>query len=214
MSANSQDRRAILAAALALLPLLAGCGGLLPKPPERQLYRLTPTLDPIHRAPRFGAQLLIATPSAPAGIDSKRIALTRSAVSLDYFADAEWVERPPFLVKAAVIEGFEKSKAFAGVSSEGLGLRGDFVLNIEIRDFTAIYDSPNGPPRIRVQLDAELVRMQGRSILAETSLVREAQATANNVPAVVMAFNQAVGGIVGDLVTWTVGNPALSRKRN
>lgn len=210
MNLRCRLRPVALLAGLALLPLLAGCGGLLPKPPERQIYRLTPTLDAGQRGPRVGAQLLIATPSALAGLDTKRIALVRSAVSLDYFADAEWVDRPSFLVKAAIIEGFERSRSFGGVSSEGLGLNADFVLNIEIRDFSAIYDSPNGPPKVRVQLDVELVTMRSRKIVAETSLSREAKAAGNDIPAVVTAFNQAVGGVVGDLVSWTAGNPGLS----
>jgi cholesterol transport system auxiliary component len=192
-----------------LLPLLVGCGGLLPKPPERQIYRLTAT--PAFRAglPRIDAQLLIATPSAPAGFDTARIALSRSAITLDYFADAEWADRTPFLVQAALIDGFEKSRAFAGVSSEGSGLQADLVLGIEVRDFAATYDSPNGPPRVRVQLNAELVRMPGRKIVAETIVTRQATAAGNDVPSVVQAFNEAVGGAVEDLVAWTVGIPGL-----
>ncbi len=212
MNAPFRQRRSIVLAA-ALLPLLASCGGLLPKPPDRKLYRLVPALDAVKRGPRVNVTLLIATPSSLAGIDSKRIALTPSAVSLDYFADAEWIDRPSFLLREAIVDGFEKSRSFAGVSTEGLGLNADFVLDVEIRDFSAIYDSPNAPPRVRVQLDVEIVTMRGRSIVAETSLSREVTAQGNDVPAVVMAFNQAVGNIVADLAMWTATNPALSAKR-
>lgn len=202
-------RRRSVAAVLALLPLAAGCGGLLPKPPERQIYRLAAT--PMFRAPlpRVEAQLLIATPSALAGFDTARIPLSRSAISLDYFADAEWTDRTPFLVQAALIDGFQNSRAFAGVSSEGSGLQADFVLGVEIRDFTAIYDSPNGPPRVRVQLNVELVRMPGRKIVAETVATRQATAAGNDIAAIVPAFNEALGGVVEDLVAWTVGIPGL-----
>ena len=212
MNAPFRQRRSIVLAA-ALLPLLASCGGLLPKPPDRKLYRLVPALDAVKRGPRVNVTLLIATPSSLAGIDSKRIALPPSAVSLDYFADAEWIDRPSFLLREAIVDGFEKSRSFAGVSTEGLGLNADFVLDVEIRDFSAIYDSPNAPPRVRVQLDVEIVTMRGRSIVAETSLSREVTAQGNDVPAVVMAFNQAVGNIVADLAMWTATNPALSAKR-
>ena len=212
MSGPPRRGGSVLLAAFVLL-LLGGCGGLLPKAPERQLYRLNPSVDLRGRVPPVGVQLLIATPSAPAGIDTKRVALIRSAVSLDYYADAEWVDRPPFLIKAALIEGFEKSRAFAGVSSEGLGLNADFVLNVEIREFAAIYDSPDGPPRTKVALDAELVAMRGRNIVGETSVSRETRAAGNDVPAVVMAFDRAVGEAVADLVVWTASNPALSQRR-
>lgn len=208
---NFHPRRRAVAATLLLLPLLAGCGGLLPKPPERQLYRLTPT--PVFRTalPRVGAQLLVATPTALAAFDTARIALSRSAISLEYFADAEWTDRTPFLVQAALIDAFEKSRAFSGVSSEGSGLQADFVLAVEIRDFAASYDSPNGPPRVRVQLNAELVRMPGRKILAETVVTGETTAPGNDIPAVVQGFATALGGAVTDLVTWTAGTSLPAR---
>jgi cholesterol transport system auxiliary component len=211
MSRTLRPRRSVLLAA-GVLALLAGCGGLLPAPPERQLYRLTAAVDLRGRVPQVPAQLLVATPSAPAAIDTKRIALVRSAVSLDYYAEGEWVDRPPFLVKAALIEAFERSRAFSGVSSEGLGLNADFVLNVELREFAAIYDSPSGPPRARVRAEAELVTLRGRTILDETSVVRDAAAAGNDLPAIVSAFDQATAAVVADLVTWTV-NIQLYRRR-
>lgn len=207
-----RPRRRWVAASLVLLPLVAGCGGLLPKPPERQLYRLMPTPAFRARLPRVEAQLLVATPTALSAFDTSRIALSRSAITLEYFADSEWTDRAPFVVQAALIDAFEKSRAFSGISSEGSGLQADFVLGVEIRDFSAIYDSPNGPPRVRVQLNAELVRMPSRKILAETVATAEATAAGNDIPAIVQAFGGALGAAVTDLVTWTAG-AALSARR-
>jgi cholesterol transport system auxiliary component len=209
---NLCPSRRSVAASLVLLPLVTGCGGLLPKPPERQVYRLMPT--PVFRTslPRVEAQLLVATPTALSAFDTSRIALGRSAITLEYFADSEWTDRAPFVVQAALIDAFEKSRAFSGISSESSGLQADFVLATEIRDFAAIYDSPNGPARVRVQLNAELVRMPGRKILAETVVTAESTAAGNDIPAVVQAFGGALGGAVSDLVTWTAG-AALSARR-
>ena len=208
---NLVPRRRSLAASLALLPLLAACGGLLPKPPERQVYRLTPT--PVFRAslPRVPAQLLVATPTALSAFDTARIALSRSAITLDYFADAEWADRAPFVVQAALIEAFEKSRAFSGISSESSGLQADLVLATEIRDFAAIYDSANGPPRVRVQLNAQLIRMPGRKIIAETVVTGEGTAGGNDIPAVVQAFAAALGAAASDLVTWAAGTALPAR---
>ena len=152
-------------------------------------------------------------PTASAGLDTNRIALIRSPVEIDYFADGEWVDRPPFLVKEALIEGFQKSGAFAGVSSEGLGLSADYVLNTDIRDFTAIYDSPDGPPLARVRIAAELITMPGRNIAATISVTREARAGAVDLPAIVNAFNQALGEAIRDIIIWSANNPDLSAKR-
>jgi cholesterol transport system auxiliary component len=209
---NLAPRRRSVAASLGMLPLLAACGGLLPKPPERQLYRLTAT--PVFRAglPRVPAQLLVATPTSLAAFDTARIALSRSAITLEYFADAEWADRAPFVVQAALIDAFEKSRVFSGISSESSGLQADFVLATEVRDFAAVYDSPNGPPRVRVQLNAELIRMPGRKILAETVVTGEAAAAGNDLPVIVQSFGSALGVAASDLVNWAAG-VALSAGR-
>jgi cholesterol transport system auxiliary component len=204
---------AALAVLFALPMLIAGCGALLSKGPDRPLYRLNPVVEFRQAPPRVGAQLVIATPTATAGLDTKRMALIRSAVAIDYFADAEWVDRPPFLVKEALVQAFQNSRAFAGVSSEGLGINADYVLNTELRDFTAIYDSPQGPPLVRVRIAGELITMPGRNIAAATSVTREVRAGANDLAAIVQAFDRAVGGAVEELVTWTATNLALSARR-
>ena len=85
---------ALLAAAVAL----AGCSDILPKPaPPPALYRLTAAGDfPAGGAPA-SIQLLIEAPSAEAALDTPRIALSRSATTLDYFADSAWTDRLPAL---------------------------------------------------------------------------------------------------------------------
>jgi cholesterol transport system auxiliary component len=206
-------RRRGITALLSCAPiLLAGCGGLLPKAPERPLYRLNPPVafsgasQPAPR--RVPALLVIATPSAAAGLDTKRIALINSPVAIDYFADGEWIDRPPFLVKEALIESFQKSGAFAGVGGEGLGLNADLVLNTNLRDFTAIYDSPDGPPLVRVRIAAELITMPGRDIAAATSITREARAGAPDLPAIIAAFDRASGEAIQDVIAWSASHAA------
>src|SRR5947207_2680591 len=144
---------------LVMALLLAGCGGLLSDAPKRELYRVSPQFRFAAGLPHVAAQLLVAVPTAPAALDTARVALSRSPESLNYFADAEWTDRVPFLVQAALVEGFEKSAALQAVGPESGGLRADFVLETAIGNFEAIYDSPNGPPRMLVKLNAKLIRM-------------------------------------------------------
>lgn len=212
MTSIVPSRGSRLAAAFTVAALVAGCGGLLPEPPKRQLYRTAPTFAFAAGLPHVRAQLLVAVPTASAALDSRRMALSRTPVSLDYFADAEWADRGPFLVQTALVEAFEKSAALAGVAPEGLGLRADFVLETALRDFEAVYDSPEGPPRIVVRLDPKLVRMPELRIIAQGSVTSEARAAANSVPDIVHAFDVALGQAAQQVVTWTVTNPALSER--
>jgi len=203
---------AILLLATVLAPVLAGCGGLLTDAPKRELFRVSPKFTFRAGLPHVAAQLLVATPTAPAGLDTERIALSRSPVSLDYFADVQWADRAPYLIQTSLVDGFEKSGAMPAVGPDRGGLRADFVLETAIGDFAAIYDSPNAAPRISVRLTAKLVRMPERKIVAQLSVSREANAAANAVPDIVRAFDAALGGAIEEIVTWTVTNRALSER--
>jgi len=210
MTAHPQRFPFSLIAILVLATVLAGCGGLLTDAPKRELYRVSPKFAFPAGLPHVAAQLLVATPTAPAGLDTERIALSRSPVSLDYFADVQWADRAPYLIQTSLVEAFEKSAAMPAVGPDRGGLRADFVLETAIGDFAAIYDSPNGAPRISVRLTAKLVRMPERKIVARLSVSREANAAANAVPDIVRAFDAALGGAIEEIVTWTVTNRALS----
>lgn len=211
-------RRARALAALVLLLAalggLAGCsGGLLPAPPERQLYRPIPVVAFPVGLPHLPMQLLVATATAPAALDTDRIALSRTPVSLEYYAASVWTDRVPYLVRDALVAGFDKSGAVAAVAPEGTGVRGEFVLDPTVDEFQAIYDSPNGPPLARVKLELKLVRIVERKIVAHISVSAEARAASPALPDVVQAFGAALGGAVQQAVLWTVGNPGLSARR-
>jgi cholesterol transport system auxiliary component len=193
--------------------VLAGCAGLLGLPPAPHLYRITPKSTFPANLPRLSTQILVDVPIAPAGLDTPRIALTRSAVSIDYFADSVWTESVPSLVQTALLESFENSGAIAAIDRESVGLRADFILKTEIRHFEAVYDSPNGAPEIWVEIIARLVDPAGRNILTHASFERRQRAAANDIPQIVLAFDEAVGAVMADIVVWTVRNPALSTRR-
>ena len=52
-----------------------------------------------------------------------------------------------------------------------------------------------------------------REVVAQTSFERRRRASANDVPNIVSAFDEALGGVMKEIVVWTVTNPALSVKR-
>jgi cholesterol transport system auxiliary component len=196
-----------------LILTLAGCSGLLGGGAPVHLYRLTPKSTYPPNLPHRSVQLLINEPFAPAGLDKSRIALSRSPVSIDYFADSEWTDRAPLLVQTAILQSFENSKAITAIAREAVGLRADFILETEIRHFEAVYDSPNGPPEIWVAIIVRLVNPASREVVAQTSFERRERASANDVSSIVLAFDEALGGVMKEIVVWTVTNPALSVKR-
>ena len=198
---------------VALVAVLCGSCGILAEAPKRQLYRADPTLSFAAPLPHTAAQLLVAVPNAPAGLDTARIALSRSPVSLDYFADAEWTDRVPLLVQSAMIEGFERSGVVPAVGRDSAGLRADFILETDVRDFSAVYDSPAQPPIVSVVVNVKLIKIPEHKIVGQNSTTRRQRAAANSIPEIVRAFDAALGGVVEEVVRWVVTNTALSGRR-
>jgi len=198
------------AAALAV----TGCASLLGLGSPPHLYRVTPKSTYPTNLPHSSAQLLVDVPLAPAGLDTGRIALSRSAVSIDYFADSEWIDRVPLMVQTVLLDSFENSKAITAIDRESVGLRADLILKTDIRHFEALYTSSDGAPEVWVAISARLVNPSGRDVVAHASFERREQAKGNDIAQIVGAFDEALGGVMEDIVLWTVTNPALSAKRH
>jgi cholesterol transport system auxiliary component len=192
---------------------LAGCSKLFTEAP-RPLFRLTAPNDFSASLPHSNAQIVIATPYAPAGLDTQRIAMARSPESLDYLADGEWTDRAPAVVRTALIEAFENSKAVAAVGPDSLDLRADFVIEGDLRHFEAVYDSQaggaGGAPSVWVAIAVKLVKVPEHKILAQTLIAAHESAAANATPQIVDAFNGAMASVAKQVVAWTLTNPALS----
>jgi len=210
-SPPARTSRRWLSSAMALA--LAGCASLLGVGPAPHLYRVTPKSTYPANLPHPAGQLLVDVPLAPAGLDTARIALSRSAISIDYFADSEWIDRVPLMVHTALLDSFENSKAITAIDRESVGLRADLILQTEIRHFEALYDLRDGPPEVWVAINARLIDPSGREVVAHAAFERRKQAQGSDIAQIVLAFDEALGGVMEDIVLWTVRNPALTARR-
>jgi cholesterol transport system auxiliary component len=191
---------------------LAGCASLFTSPP-RPLYRLTAPSDFPAGMRHVLAQLTIGAPYAPNAIDTSRIAMSRTPISLDYLADGDWTDRAPALVQTALVEGFENSKAFTAVGPDSLDLRADLVIQGDLRHFEAVYDSASATPVASVALAVKLVKVPEHTILAETLISARESAAANATPDIVLAFNRAMASVTKQVVAWTLANTPLPTPR-
>ncbi len=202
----AQNRRRLLRAValLAFGTLTSGCAGVLPGagPPPR-LFRLTPkSTFPEDQEP-VDWQLIIEAPLAPAGLDTTRIALQRASVELEYYARANWTDLSPAMIQTLVVESFENSGKIVAVGRESLGLRADFVLKLELREFQSDY-SRGAVPDAHVRLNAKLVKMPQRTIVGSQSFEAKVGANADRIEDIVAAFDDALGKTLKDLVLWTL----------
>ena len=172
--------------------LTAGCASVqLPgQGPPPRLFRLTPksTFD---RLPEAKWQLAVELPVAPTGLDTSRIALQRTPTTFEYYARASWTDRAPAMVQTLIIESFQNSERVAA-GRAAAGLRADFVLRTELREFQAEY-SALGPPQAHVWIDATLVSSPNRIIVGTHHVDHVVDTAADRMAAIVETFDQALG---------------------
>ena len=180
----------------------AGCGIVPNVSKPLTLYTLKPQVAPTQPLPKVPWQLVVAEPAAERDIDTTRIALTRTANVIEYFADGNWTDTAPALVQAKMIEAFEGTNAIVAVGRDAAGLKPDYILQSDLRDFAAVYPGGAGAaPVAHVQLIAKLVQMPDRRITRTVSADASVAAASKDLPAIVTAFEQALGQVLSKIVT-------------
>jgi cholesterol transport system auxiliary component len=216
-------RRALLAAGGAGI-LLAGCSNIVGPPASPQLYMLKPILPDLKNGPKVRWSLNIGAPDADDAMDSDRITISRSANTLDSYAGAAWTDHLPALVQSVIDDAFEASGRIDQVAEDDRGLRADYLLQTDIREFVARYDTPDGPPVASVKIEARLVVSTSKNTVARMVFSAQRAAAQNNVDAAVVAFDGALGEVLGGMVNWALAAdvetnepvrpaPATSRRR-
>ena len=193
-----------LVAALALA-LLTSCSGVLPgsgDPPR--LFTLTPKTTYSPDLPSANWQLTIDTPIAEAGLNTPRIALRHSPVTLEYYARAEWVDRAPLLVQTLLVESFEATGKIGAVARQSVSLRSDYNLLCELREFQAEYEGNERAPQVRVRLNAKLIKMPERIIVGSTTAQYVERAKSGELESVVDSFDEMLGKSIKRIVEWTL----------
>lgn len=190
--------------------MLAGCAGnILPgaQTEPTRLYVLTPKSTFDTALPKIDWQLTVEVPIAEAGLNTSRIALRRTPVTLEYYERANWVDNAPIMVQTLLVESFQNSRRIVGVGRQSSSLRSDFSLITDLREFQAEYGS-GAAPRARVRLNAKLVKMPERVIIAATTFERSAPARAGDLESVVNAFDDALGKTMKRVVEWALATGA------
>lgn len=177
---------------------LAGCGLVPDVNKPLTLYTVKPKLALAEPPAKVSWQLVVAEPTAERDIDTTRIALTRRPNVIEYFADGNWSDTAPKMVQAKMIEAFESTNAIVAVGRDAAGLRADYILQSDLRDFQADYT--NGAATAHVRLIAKLVQMPDRRITRTVSAEASAPAAGKDLAAIVIAFEQALGQALSKIV--------------
>jgi len=200
-----RSRRLLLRLAATSLPAAAllGCADILPgQTPPPTLYRLTPKSTFPEGMPTVSWQLVLSPPDADAALDTTRIALMQEPTRIQYYAASGWTDTAPSMVQTLLLESFENSDKIIAVGRRTVGLRADYELRTELREFQAEYYS--GKIEIRVTINAKLIRAAERAIVGSISFEATAVAPQDDLMVIVQAFDDALGSVLKRLVDWTL----------
>lgn len=211
-SAFMPGRRFFLIGASSLA--LAACGNILGPPPASQIYVLRPAPPPAQGGQKVAWALSIDKPDASDSLDSERIALTKSDTQLDYYANATWPDRLPHLIQTDLLAGFEASGRIDSVARDEDAFHAEYQLSTDIRDFEARYATPDGTPTAAVTIIAHMAEARSRKIIANLTVNLTEPASANNVDAVVQAFDIALAKAIAQIVAWALNLPPPAPTRS
>ncbi len=171
--------------------------------PPPDLYILSPKSTFPEDLPSVDWQLVVEEPSTAKGIDTDRIAIAPTSLEVKYLAGARWADRAPRMVQQLLIQSFENTKKIVSVGRQSIGLRSDFVLKVELREFQAEKTAEGGTV-VRVRLNLKLVRIAMGQIVASQSFEAVKPANSESVPDIVQAFDDGVGAVLKRAVAWTL----------
>ncbi len=203
MGNDFMNRRAILVSGVSLVALSA-CSGIVGPPDAPQIYMLKPPPASAVNGPKVTWSLGVAQPNAPHDLDTDRLAISRSADTADYYANAVWQDRLPSIVQEALVDAFEASGRIDNVVRDAEGIRSDYLLKMDIDEFYARYDTPDGAPTAVVALEALMVGRQDRDLIARFGVKKEVPAGQNSIAAAVQAADNALGSALTDIVRWAL----------
>ena len=195
---------------LLLAMALSGCTGLssLTNAAEpTDLYLLTPksTFDP--SLPRVRQQIVVTEPTATAAVSNDRITVQPTPLEVRFLPGARWVDRAPLIIQSLLIESYENSGKVDAVGRSAIGLRPDFLIVTDVREFQARLPNtgdPDAPLEAHVRLNIKIVDSVTDKIIASRSFEEYFAAASDAPPDIVAAFDEALGDTLRDAVEWSV----------
>ncbi|MEO5621932.1 MAG: ABC-type transport auxiliary lipoprotein family protein [Dokdonella sp.] len=190
---------------------LTGCGSLLNvqrTPFTIYSPRYTAAASP---GPSVNWQLIVETPLSSDTLDSARIQVMPTPGVLEVLPAARWRDSTPAMLRGLIVQGFEQSGRIVGVGSASSGMRADFALAVELRDFQL--EMRAGGPHAVVRFQARLLDYSSNRVLAAHAFTADVPAAGTEAASAFTAFEMALNTVIPELVDWTLAEGSRPHKR-
>ncbi|MCE2945186.1 MAG: ABC-type transport auxiliary lipoprotein family protein [Lysobacteraceae bacterium] len=185
---------------------LTGCLSLGGDKADLAVYAPVIAIAPEATWPSVPLTLAIAEPQASTALDSVRIAVRPEPGRLQVYAGAVWSDRAPALVQSALVDAFDQAGRFKAVTRTTGELATDLRLDLDLRQFEAVYADDADTPTATVVVQATLVDVRRGTVLA-TRLFRAGHvAEREKLKAVVPGFEAALSEVARAMVPWVLAS--------
>ena len=214
LAVGKREQRVSRCAVVALFTLLSACGGSLfeSKLPAPTRYVIAPPAPAASAVSSAASEvsLSIGRPDVAPGLDTDQIAAIRGH-ELDYYRGALWSGSVVETVQSFLVAAFGDQKRFHSVAAEQARIAGEYLFDVEVRDFQAEYSGGAAAPTVRVTLIGRLIRVRDRKLVDTISAAGTQQATENRLSSVDTAFEAVMQKLSLDLVQRTADAVARDR---
>lgn len=154
--------------------------------------------------PAVAWPLVVVRPLASDALDSEHVAVRPLSDVMQVYKGVLWSDPAPDLLQNALVRAFEDSGRIVAVGREQSGGRGAYALQVDMRQFEAVYSQAGRPPAVVVSLQAKLFERPGNRVLAMKPFTVSVPASSAKVPDVMAAFDSATTQALSDIVGWTL----------
>ncbi|MEP2531925.1 ABC-type transport auxiliary lipoprotein family protein [Shimia sp.] len=193
--------------AISLLSACAGIGSLNRAAQSSELYSLTPKSTFDSSLPRLRQQIVVEEPTATAAVDTDQVAVMPNALQVQYLPGVRWVDRAPLIVQSLLIESFENSGRVAAVGRSTVGLRPDYMIVTDIREFQATLvnrEDEESALQAEVRLNIKIVDAYSDHIVGSSSFEKIRVSASDEMIDIATAFDGALGSAMRGAVEWSI----------
>ena len=185
-----------------------------PKTEQPATYDLGAPRSQTPASPGIAAVLYLPEATAPAWLNGPGV-----LYRLNYenpprpqpYALSRWSGSPAALLTERLRNRFAAA-ATKGIVTGSDGVRADYLLRVELEDFSQSFDAPNAS-RVSLQARVSLVSLASRVLLAQRSFAVERPAPTPDAPGAVQALSAASDEFLDAVLKWTQQELAAAARK-